>query len=300
MKMKKMGIFILLILVGCTGSLVIWYKYSTASEKSYHINEQKIVGASKVSSLQVDTNSINIHVIVQNDMENIKLYLSGKVENKKDIHFSSNLDHGRLKVEAKYQDSFKISKDRSKLELKIFVPIQLANLRVSSLSGDIKIKDINCLFIDINTKSGDINMGGSVAKNGLLLKTSSGNIVIDKSIAGNSKMKTSSGDMMMSNMNTQTLHVESSSGDININSKKIKNSINIQTNSGNIYLNSQEKPNDIKLDFYSHTGEVSFVNIDNFKYTIQKENHVQGVIGSGRTSVKAISKSGNLHFSSSK
>jgi lia operon protein LiaG len=301
MKMKKMGILILLILAGCTGSLVTWYKYSTASEKSYHINEQKIIEANKISSLQIDTNSINTHVIVQNNnQENIKLYLTGKVGNKKDIHFSSKLDHGRLKVEAKYEDSFKISKNESELELKIFVPIQLANLRVSSLSGNIKIKDINCLFIDINTKSGDINMGGIVAKNDLLLKTSSGNIVIDKSIAGNSKMKTNSGDMMISNVETQTLHVESSSGDININSKKIKNSINIQTNSGNIYLNSQEKPNDIKLDFSSHTGEVSIVNIDNFNYTIQKENHIQGVIGSGRTSVKAKSKSGNLNFSSSK
>jgi DUF4097 and DUF4098 domain-containing protein YvlB len=300
MKMKKMGIFVLLILVGCIGSLVTWYKYSTASEKSYHINEQKIIEASKISSLKVDTNSINTHVIVQDNQESIKLYLTGKVGNKKDIHFSSKLDHGRLKVEAKYQDSFKISKDGSKLELKIFVPIQFANLRVSSLSGDIKIKDIDFLFMDINTKSGTINVSGIAAKNDLLLKTSSGNIVIDNSIAGNSKMKTISGDIMISNVNTQTLHVESGSGDININSKKIKNPINIQTNSGNIYLNSQEKPNDIKLDFSSHTGEVSIVNIDNFKYTIQKENHVQGVIGPGRTSVKAISKSGNLNFSSSK
>ncbi|WP_020154182.1 DUF4097 family beta strand repeat-containing protein [Caldibacillus debilis] len=300
MKIKKTGIIVLLILVGCIGSLVTWYKYSTASEKSYHINEHKIVEASKVSSLKIDTNSINTHVIVQNDKENIKLYLSGKVENKKDIYFSSKLDHRRLKVEAKYQDSFKISKDRTELELKIFVPVQLVNLIVSSLSGDIKIKDINCRTIDIHTKSGTIDMSGIVAKNDLLLKTSSGNIVIDKSIAGNSKMKTSSGDMMISNVNTQTLHVESGSGDIDINSEKIKNSINIQTDSGNIYLISQEKPNDIKLDFSSHTGEVSFVNIDNFKYMIQKENQVQGVIGSGRASVKVISKSGNLKFSSSK
>jgi DUF4097 and DUF4098 domain-containing protein YvlB len=298
--MKKMGIVVLLILVGCIGSIVTWYKYSTASEKSYHINEQKIVEASKISSLKVDTNSINTHVIVQNNKENIKLYLTGEVGNKKDIHFSSKLDHGRLKVEAKYKDSFKISGNRSELELKIFVPIQLANLIVSSLSGDIKIKDINCRSIDIHTKSGTINMSGTTAKNDLLLKTSSGDIVIDKSIAGNSKMKTSSGDMMISNVNTQMLYVESSSGDININSEKIKNSINIQTNSGDIYLNSKEKPDDIKLDFSSHTGEVSFINIDNFKYTIQKENHVQGMVGSGRTSVKIISESGNFNFSSSK
>jgi cell division protein YceG involved in septum cleavage len=95
--MKKMGIVILLILVGCTGWLVAWYKYFTASEKSYHINEQKIVEVSKISSLQVDTNSINTHVVVQNNQENIKFYLTGKVRNKKDIHFSSKLDHGRLK-----------------------------------------------------------------------------------------------------------------------------------------------------------------------------------------------------------
>jgi hypothetical protein len=298
--MKKMGIIVLLILVGFVGSLITWYKYSTANEVSYPIHEQKIVDASKVSSLKIDTNSINTHIIVQKDKKNIELDLSGKVTNKKDIYFSSKLNDGRLQVEAKYQDSFQIAKDGSKLGLKIFVPIQLANLVVNSLSGDINIQDINSQFADLNTKSGTINVSGIVTKNDLLLKTSSGNIVIDKSIAGNSNMKTSSGDMMISNVNTQTLRVESSSGDININSKKIDNSINVQTNSGNIYLNSQEKPNDIQLDFSSQTGEVSFININNFKYTIQKENHVQGVIGSGRTSVKVTSKSGNLSFSSSR
>jgi uncharacterized protein YxeA len=138
--MKKMGIVVLLILVGCISSLVTWYKYSTANEKSYHINEQKIVKASKISSLKVDTNSINTHVIFRNNKGNIKLYLTGKFGDKKDIHFSSKLDHGRLKVEAKHKDSFEISGNGSELELKIFVPIQLANLIVSSLSGDIQDK----------------------------------------------------------------------------------------------------------------------------------------------------------------
>jgi len=132
--------------------------------------------------------------------------------------------------------------------------INLKEVNIDTKSGDINLKDsINTI---INTTSGDILVGDT---NKLEITTTSGDIK-----TGNVKesiyAKATSGDFLLGDINGK-LTLNTTSGDIKINSVNLTKDSSIKVISGDVVIS---KTNDIYIDAHATSGDIK-VNTNNRK-----------------------------------
>lgn len=129
------------------------------------------------------------------------------------------------------------------------------NLKVDGTSSDIDSL-INLKEVNIDTKSGDINLKDSI---NTIINTTSGDVK-----TGNVKesiyAKATSGDFLLGNINGK-LTLNTTSGDIKINSVNITKDSSIKVISGDVVIS---KTNDIYIDAHAISGDVK-VNTNNRK-----------------------------------
>lgn len=171
--------------------------------------------------------------VSKNEGDKIKIELLNPDERKlEDLDISTEND--QLIIEEKKKMSFKTY---TPYILNVFIPEKIEKLLLSTISGEIDIKEIAPKEFSVKTVSGEINAEGGSFKDDaeINVKTTSGDVKLNK-IKGKFYCKTVSGDFQIIDSEIQTLKMKSVSGDVIIKGKYSGNENFISTVSGDVVL----------------------------------------------------------------
>ena len=239
-------VFILVVLLN--GKLNI--KGFTLYEKTELIYEKDFT--EEVTNLKVLTTNNDVR-IEESELDHINV----KVYDRKDAKPEAYIENDTLVI--KNKDDIRIGFSfgiMGSSKIVITVPKDSTyDLDVEGTSSDIDSL-INLKGVNIDTKSGDINIKDSI---NTIINTTSGDVK-----TGNVKesiyAKATSGDFLLGNINGK-LTLNTTSGDIKINSVNITKDSSIKVISGDVVIS---KTNDIYIDAHAISGDVK-VNTNNRK-----------------------------------
>lgn len=173
--------------------------------------------------------------------------------------------------------------DSNYKKLTIEVPAN-CNLKIDTVSSNVKLNDISADGIDISSVSGDLK-GGEVICSGFDFDSTSGSFVTDSLVTDKADMDTVSGDMSVGAIDVNSISFNSTSGNLNITVVAMK-SFDMNTVSGQALL---DVPNDLgmSVDKSSVSGK--------FKSSMDFEKSGDSyVYGNGEVEIEFDSTSGDI------
>ena len=209
-----------------------------------------------ISNLDIITTNNDIK-IEEKEIENIEV----KIYDRKDakptaevrIGFSFGINgNSRIEITVPKGTTYNLKIDGTSSDVESL--INLKNVNIETKSGDINLK--NSIDTTINTTSGDITVGNT---DKLEITTTSGDIKTG-SVSKSIYAKATSGDFLLGDINGK-LTLNTTSGDIKINKVNLTNNSTIKVTSGDVVIG---ETNDIYVDAHVVSGDVK-VNNNNRK-----------------------------------
>lgn len=197
-----------------------WEDSDMDPDKAVTVNVEKEIPLGDLEKVIVDLSFSDIHVVTGKS-ETLSLKFSGSIISRPD------LEHPYLLLE-----------ERGKtLTLK---PAMVSSYSVyqSKLLLELTIPEKQLNRMELNTSSGDIVVEGSVAEH-LLINSTSGAAAVSDFRGSSLSMDSSSGDMSVNDSSTDELNVETTSGDMEINSSDT-GIFAADTSSGEVVVESLE------------------------------------------------------------
>jgi DUF4097 and DUF4098 domain-containing protein YvlB len=147
------------------------------------------------------------------------------------------------------------------------------NLSISSVSGDIDIKNISGA-IDCESVSGDLQLDNINGK--IIFKSASGDININDLKGG--------------------VDIKSASSDIDVRYEELADS-KIETKSGDVFIGIPEK-SDVILEMHSEKGDIDLHNLDDYKKLEKAEGYLKIGLGKQNNTVFVKTKTGDIEVKS--
>lgn len=234
-------------------------------------------------NLDLDWEDLNIK---ESNNDEIKIVIYGKDGSKASSTFENNI----LNINIKNKNYFCIGFCNYNDEVDLYLPKDIAStLNVNTKSGDINIGNFKNLSLNIEANSADINTGnikdstitthsGDIKiteSNQTNLQTNSGDIKIIKTNQAN--LKTDSGDIEVNHI-TKSTQITTSSGEVNINKFTIRENSNIKTSSGDVsiknitdsYINTTTSSGDVKVKHNDRYQQIELkINTSSGDITVQ-------------------------------
>lgn len=247
-KANKIFMIILLLLVFLVVTGKIYRKTETSTYSDLNVE----------NGLYIESLS-DINIWVDDSLKNPEIIYRGNRKN-----FSVDRNGSSTTVKEKLQKFFffNISWDDDNNLITVKLPSsQMNELKINTVGGDINtFNTLNIKNIDITSISGDLELQ-DIESDRLKIKTTSGDISLTSVNAPNSTFNSISGDFEINRLVTDNLSMNTTSGDIDIFDLKIATNGSFKTVSGDIYLLTNVKTENINVK--SLSGEVLLNNPDN-------------------------------------
>lgn len=262
---KKVALWLFVIMVGSfiiAGSIVFTKGFNATifggnkNTTVQNVNAEKSFNAVSVSDIEINDVSTDISLIPV-DSNEIKAHLYGSVTSDSDnilpeLEATQNGNTLNVNIKLKQNNSFSINFQNNQLKLDVYIPKSYSkNIMVTSVSGKLKVENLNLDRFSFNSTSGDLIAITTTAKI-TTLKTTSGKMSLNN-FKGDLDFNSVSGDIIVDyaafNNNIKTYSVSGST--------KIKLPENSQFN-----FNFSSVSGDFKSNFpannYSSTGKHNF------------------------------------------
>lgn len=279
-KRLSLWLFIVMVLaIGVAGTIfaIEGYNGIFPNLKKHEINTEKTFSLDNIKDINIDTIDDDVNII-STDAKDVKVHFHGTYSSNRDnIPYleAENLS-GKLDISIEHPNTFILgfNHNLSELKLDIYLPKTYSgNIFTDTVSGNIKIENLNLSAFKLDTISGDLNASSLEAKESDLHSTS-GNAVI-KGFAGN-------------------LVFNSVSGDINVEYRSFNNNIKIDTTSGDAKIKLTENSM-FGMEFDSVSGDVK----SNFPISVDNgpgDHHAEVVIGDSNNKIQVDTTSGDLEI----
>jgi DUF4097 and DUF4098 domain-containing protein YvlB len=266
--------------IGKLGSFeAVAARYSKGNPDMVHVEIERKFPANEVQEIEIETVSSDINFVLT-DSDSLKISVAGDFPislSDKDKVLESKVDSGKLTLTMDHQTSdtnfpglhFDM-KQEGKLTLSL--PKNLKKILVKTVSGDVKLNNFDVDIMELDSVSGDVKGEKSHVEN-LKLKTTSGDLKWDGDIA--------------------QLESESISGDVELKLSNTSPKIEARTVSGDVKIGFDKTP-DVQYRLSTTSGEIRVAS--DFQKNQKDEDHLSGVLGSGKGSVSAETISGDLKF----
>ncbi|GIP35177.1 DUF4097 family beta strand repeat-containing protein [Paenibacillus sp. J2TS4] len=262
--------------LGLAGMVIMWM--SGRVELFITVDEKKTVDASSVSSIEVDSDSINVK-FVPGDGNEVELHLFGEY------------------IDRKFKDKFRLSTSASgnKLKVKAEATKKWGILIMGKSSPTLTIKVPEKLYEDVNIQlsSGNVEVD-SLQANRLAIQTSSGNMRVNQFAGQRMKLRGKSGTISIQEAQGE-IDAALTSGNVKITNAALSDNITVETTSGDIQLNAHELPPSFKVDMRAGSGDVS-AKVPNLTFQEKTENRILGEVGQGGPLLKLQATSGNVRI----
>ncbi|PMC33806.1 hypothetical protein CJ195_26560 [Bacillus sp. UMB0899] len=246
------------------------------------------------SSAEVTSNTekIELHVsgasttIITENTDEVRAELKGKGK----VHVENNGD--TILVESETKRWFNVFSFFNKREVTIYIPNDFQQeMMIDSGSGNIvfdgKSMDLEELKVDMS--SGNVKLSQLTAKN-FMLDGSSGNVTISSLATEESTFDMSSGNLTIKD-HTGKVNADLSSGKIDLQMKKVTDSIDIELNSG---FGTIDLPEDADYTLRGEAGSGIISSNLALKDLQKDKNNIYGVSGSGKHNVNLDVSSGKI------
>lgn len=216
------GVFVILLVI-CIGRAI--YLKSTEASKTYIVEET-------YNDIKISGTTIDIDIYLSNDGNNKVVY----TENKR-VSVKTEVTDGVLSVS---QDDNRKFYDMlfnfTGFEVELYLTQETINsLEINGKTGDINIhQGLKFNNIAINNSTGDIDFESKVTNN-MNINNSTGDIEIRNStINGNLNIETSTGDVELEKVNCNKLDIKVSTGDIELTDTLVAADLNVEGSTGDV------------------------------------------------------------------
>lgn len=260
---------------------------------NYEIKHEENTSIDNCENIMLDFHSSNV-IIKSTDEKKLKVVqkATGKINEKEKI------------IITKEGNNISIKKDQSKRvffifgfnlneKIEVYIPKNYSkNLEINLSSGNVKIEsDLTLNNLKSTQSSGNFKGQYHIKANEVILKTTSGNINVEKIDSKNYGFNASSGNISIDSLEGSG-NAHATSGNIKIRYKDISDYSNIESTSGNIKIEIPEK---ISFKF---TGKCTSGDIHSdfhMDYESEKKNEAYGKIGSAPyKKINTNTTSGNI------
>ncbi|WP_077325622.1 DUF4097 family beta strand repeat-containing protein [Virgibacillus siamensis] len=280
------------------------------------VHETKVIAGGGVEAIRIQANPADINVSVGTG-DDIHVLLEGKISESiaNKLEFSVQQNGGILDIDIiKHQGKF-FGVMATNLSLHVTVPPKIYDdFHVTSSSGD-------CVVNNIETKSytGIASSGNHIAARlrvtgRLMLKASSGDMLVKNCHADSVMAWVSSGSVHIRDLTSKQAKYEASSGEIvlhtdqlegsteckvssgniRIRGKSFSGDLDCRATSGNVNIDSDAYPENLRVDCRVTSGSRK-VRIGGLTATEKQKNSFSGVRGDAKAnSICAVTTSGNI------
>lgn len=273
------GICLLLVVLYVTGTFV--YKSLFAMEEA---DEERVVDAGQIESINVKTSSANIKV-TSGITDQIKVKMDGEINKKLKDQYRLNVEevNGQLVIEYLINENMVGIKFGSEndINISILLPKKIyQKLHVTTSSGNIEIENTVADNIELTTTSGFQSLIGSEIKGDATIQSSSGDIVLEGNTTKEFNIKTTSGRIKTKALVSEKGEIKTTSGDVTLNMSNVMKELQINTTSGNVEADYEKNPGSLRLVFEGESGKTD-ISLPGIMYEDKSENSATGVLGEG-------------------
>lgn len=197
----------------------------------------------------------------------------------------------------------------------VYIPQEknLNNVKISSTSGDVKLRKLSAANLSVSTASADIDAERVVVSKNVLLKAASGDIDIDNLFADKTVIKTASGDIETEDLTSPDLTIQSASGEIDCKRSKVEylltesrsgririyslhaDYFDVSSTSGEVYCHTLFAPK-AKSSLKTISGHITFKINDNEAYNlvVSGRKEISKQFNGGGAEVSISTRSGGI------
>ncbi|WP_338554966.1 DUF4097 family beta strand repeat-containing protein [Paenibacillus sp. KS-LC4] len=310
---KLVAVALILVGIGLAGMIYTFSWDELLSFGTKPVSQQKSVDAAGVSSLTVESGSMDIEV-VRGSSDQIVARMEGRVSSKylNKAKLEAEQVGDQLVIKSSYNTGFTIGINFSFLKLIVELPernwdevmlkASSGNIGASDMSsrtlvmltssGRLKGENLSANEMEYETTSGEIELLG-VTGESMKLDVSSGNIKVKNYKAETVKFNATSGEASFIN-GTGELDGKASSGNIKVEVKEITHSIKLDVTSGNIVVEAEQPPKSAELKLKTSSGSQK-VEWNEVQVEKEDDRSFAGTIGAGSAiSIDLKTSSGNI------
>lgn len=239
------------------------------------INDEKILKADNIESINVDTVSSDVKFFSE-DRDDIKVLFEGAIASSNEIILPELIVENKnntLSIEVKHKSLMNIGFYSSTIRVHVYIP--------KTYLGDVVVK----------TVSGDIDLGYIGDVRNANLKSVSGDIKAESLYTEKTTLKSTSGDMKIEDFKGE-LDCGSTSGDLYVNVNKLNNNISSKSVSGDMKIELPDNA-EFYLESKSTSGDIDC----EFPISIQgklSEKNINGRVGNGENRISVSTISGDI------
>ncbi|WP_174613022.1 DUF4097 family beta strand repeat-containing protein [Virgibacillus ihumii] len=287
-------------------------------KKMQMIQEEKVIEGGKVNTIRITSGLADVHVAAGSG-DDIQILLEGEISESvaDNLEFNVRQNGSILAVNVKKHKGIVFGAIKSDLHLYVTVPSKVyEDFHVKLGSGD-------CIVNNIDTKSytGIISSGNQIiaglhAKKQLMLKGSSGDLLVKNSHADSVMAWVTSGSINISDLVWKRAKFDATSGEIEISSDKLasdtackvtsgdirvhsgffEGELDCRATSGDVEISSEMFPEDLHVDCHISSGSRK-VRIEGLTGVEEQKGRFHGVRGDGSAnSIRALTTSGNIRI----
>lgn len=208
------------------------WNFNKLSTQKYETETHKITD--KFSDIKIECDTADIEILKsEDDTCSVVCF-----ENEKEKH-SPYVHNGTLYVtptsDKKWYDNIGVNFYSSKIT--IYLPKkEYGSLNIKLSTGDVFIEDLNCKNIISRGNTGDVKLINTIATDDLYIKTSTGDVNLERSDSAKIYIKTSAGDVTGTVLEDRHFDVITNTGDVRVPKKGNGGNCQIITNTGDIII----------------------------------------------------------------
>lgn len=305
--MKKIVIYLTIIAVVCFGLGFLIYNFTgghrevlfninsgnilnTKGSKEYELDDEKNSSINEVSEINAESACADINIIPEKRSD-VKVKMYGSISATYEPKLALNISGGSLEITTDKDRAGSYSIYKSNLKLDVYIPENYnKTLSIKTSSGNIDVNKINLKNISAGSASGTLKLNDINCEN-LEAKSTSGAISGSNITVSSADVNITSGSMNLSGFKGD-ITGNTVSGKINIDYSDFNNNIELNTVSGDIEL-SIPAASQFKVQSKSVSGKISC----KFPVTIegsQGRNDLSGTVVSDKNRITLNTTSGSI------
>lgn len=229
---------------------------TASKEGPRSLSSQKSFPVEGVEKITISTMSGEI-IVEESDDDRLKVILDGKAYRNSSIKLDAVQRGNTIQVEIKRRKIgfFPFSLSPHNVVLKVYLPPDYShNLILSSVSGKIRVKELNARELTVKTTSGKIEVKQFTAEK-VKLSSTSGDIDVEEMYAREIIAKGTSANVKLKRV-TGEVTATTVSGDLKIEYEEFGSPLTARTTSGDVRLNLDEGAQ-FSVDFSTVSGDFS-------------------------------------------
>lgn len=272
-------------LVGVGGLIFLAVRSHSMPVEQTVIHEEKTIEATKLTHLDVETDTADIQVTQSQD-NLIHVQLKGEAYGT----YKQLSNDARLRVEETGNNGVNIVVTESD-----FFPISFMTIRDLRLEVAIPAKQYDQLRLASST--GNVGIEPTVTAANMSLHTSTGDIALGGFTGVELKVGTDTGNMELQQVASDEVTVNSSTGDLEeLELLRLTKELKAESSTGDIAVRMAKLPESLNLTMRSDTGDME-AELPGLSFGEKDEHKITATRGTGGPKIEMESSTGNLKIS---